>query len=174
MPKKINYGAMFVTHDRNGNYVATVPTVWSQNQKKSGYFAASMHKNPKLFAQVWVGNFLRAYYGEVRADYIQSIPQFVKRMRFGCGVGIYEGEHVSRGVRRPKITLYWSELVKKPDGLFTTRRRQTNYIYREDNRIEQHHKASLKAAKIRAQTTYSILSDDVFNFEYDLEFIKDS
>lgn len=165
MPKKINYGEMFVTPDtkRQGSFNVKIPTVWDEQEELTKYFGVRHYKQPKLAAQRFVENFLKDYYGEIRSDYILSIPQFVQRMRFGCQVNIMDTLASSRGRKYPKLAITWSEYNGR-----TKTRRQKTMLYNSENRIEKHHQASLFAAKKRAELTKSTLDSSALNFEYDL------
>lgn len=165
VPKKINYGEMFVTPDtkRQGAFNVNIPTVWDEQEKHTKYFGIRHYKYPKLSAQSFVKSFLTDYYGEVRGEYILSIPQFVERMRFGCQVNIMDTFTSSRGRKYPKLAITWSEYNGR-----TMIRRQKSMLYNSGNRMERHHQASLFAAKKRAELTKSNLDNSALNFEYDL------
>ncbi|MBB1466440.1 hypothetical protein H5300_24840 [Vibrio sp. SG41-7] len=165
MPKKINYGEMFVTPDakRQGSFNAKIPTVWDEQEELTKYFGVRHYKSPKFAAQCFVNSFLSEYYGEVRAEFILSIPQFVQRMRFGCQVNIMDTFSSSRGRKYPKFAITWSEFNGR-----TKIRRQKTMLYNSENRVERHHQASLFAAKKRADLTKSNLDSSALNFEYDL------
>ncbi|EOV8094092.1 hypothetical protein ACOKWN_003864 [Vibrio parahaemolyticus] len=179
MPKKINYGQMFVfPHLKKGRnttlYVAKIPTVWSEKPFNTLCFSSRHYRNPKLMAQRYTEKFLKAYYGAARAEYIISIPQFIRYFQFGCRVHVYETHATSRGKRYPKIVMAWTEIVSEYNCKPTAVRRQSGLNYSPENRIEKHHQMSLKVARKRAELAMSYLSEEVFNFEYDLDFIKDS
>ncbi|MEZ8733946.1 hypothetical protein, partial [Vibrio sp. 10N.239.312.D08] len=84
-------------------------------------FGIRHYKNPKFAAQRFVNSFLMEYYGESRADFILSIPQFVQRMRFGCQVNIMDTLTSSRGQTYPKFAITWSEF----NGRTKTRKQKT-------------------------------------------------
>lgn len=165
VPRRINYGEMFVTPDtkRKGSFNVKIPTVWDEQEEFTKYFGVRHYKYPKLSAQSFVRRFLNEYYGEVRSEYILSIPQFVQRMRFGCQVSIIETSTSSRGRKYPKIAIAWTEYEGR-----TKKRRQKTLLYSKENRVERHHQASLFAAKKRAELTKSNLDSSALNFEYDL------
>ncbi|ENI4487405.1 hypothetical protein ABXZ88_003277 [Vibrio fluvialis] len=165
MPKKINYGEMFVTPDtkRQGAFNVKIPTIWDEQQEFKKYFGTQRYKFPKLSAQLFVERFLTNYYGKVRGEYILSIPQFVQRMRFGCQVNVMDTLASSRGRKYPKIAITWSEYNGR-----TKIRRQKSMLYNSKNRVERFHQASLFAAKKRAELTKSNLDSSALNFEYDL------
>lgn len=156
---------MFVCPDskRAGAYLANIPLAWDTPNILSQYFGSRHYRFPKLAAIKFVNKFVRHYYGEARGDYILSIPQFVKRMKFGCQVNVLETTGVARGRRYPKIAITWSEYHGS-----RKKRKQMMMVYNESNRIEKLHQASLKAAQKRAEVTLSLLDSSALNFEYDL------
>lgn len=165
MPKKINYGEMFVTPDtkRQGSFNVKIPTIWDEPEEFRKYFGIRHYKCPKFAAQRFANRFLKEYYGEVRAEYILNIPQFVQRMKFGCQFNIMETLGSSRGRKYPKLAITWSEYNGR-----TNIRKQKTMLYNSENRVEKHHQASLIAAKKRAELTKSNLDSSALNFEYDL------
>jgi len=165
LPKNINYGAMFVTPDtkRVGAFNVKIPTLWDELEEVKMYFGTRHYRFPKLSAQTFVQRFLDEYYGEVRSDYILSIPQFVRRMRFGCQVNIMDTTTVSRGRKYTKLAITWTEYIGRESI-----RRQKTMLYHAENKVERHHEASLFAAKKRAEITFSNLDNSALNFEYDL------
>lgn len=167
MPKKVHHGAMFVfpNVERKGSFVAKIPTVWDEDQVITKYFGTANYDYPKLAALRFVDKYLNYYYGKDRAEYISSIPQFVKRMKFGCQVGITETQTSRRGVKYPCVIVGWSEY----EGA-KRRRKQKVFLYNAENRIPKLHEASLFAAKKRSEQTMSNLDNSALNFEYDLNF----
>lgn len=165
MPKKINYGAMFVVPDskRKGSFNVKISTVWDEQKEIRMYFGSRHYKYPKLAAQSFAMKFLKAYYGDERSDHIISTPQFVRRMRFGCQVNIMDTFTSIRGRKYHKLAITWSEFNGR-----TTTRRQKTLLYNPENRVEKHHQASLFAASKRAELTKSNLDCSALKFEYDL------
>ena len=168
---KINYNSMFVIPDskRIGSYMAVLPTVWSEKRIYNKYFGKQHYRYPKLAAERYVVAFLQDYYGEVRATYIRAIPHFVEKMKFGAQVNIHKGLHTSRGRKYKKIVVSWTEYI--PTGKmhrYKSKRRQTNWLYNDDNQVEREHKATLFAAEKRAELTFSVLHPSALSFEYDL------
>ena len=173
MPKKINYGSMFVTPDtkRKGSFVVAIPTVWTERKSLKSYFGASDYRNPKLQAAAFVNRYLREYYGSKRAEYILSIPQFVHRMKFGCCVSYREGIKRGRGVEYPCFDISFTEYVLT-DGnhrLISKRRRKTR-LFSPQTKVEVEHLVTLEVAKIRAKVAFSELHESALNFEFDLKF----
>lgn len=156
---------VFPNLTRKGSFIAKIPTVWDECLFTIKYFGSKKYDDPKLAALNFVETFLNDYYGKVRAKSISSMPQFVRRMKFGCQVGITDTRVIRRGEKYPCIIVGWSEY----DGNKRCRK-QKIFLYNSENRLERFHKASLFAAKKRAEQTKSILHRSALNFEYDLNY----
>ncbi|EPN0316260.1 hypothetical protein ACTTZI_004162 [Vibrio vulnificus] len=149
MGKNIHHGEMFVSQCREGGYQALIPTVWDKPPIHKARFSKGKYRNPKLMARMYADKYLKYYYGEKRADYIASIPQFVKKMQFGCGVNIKLTTKIQRKIVRTVIDISWSEYNNRETYRMT--RRRTTINYSEETRIEAQHRASLLAAKKKSR-----------------------
>ncbi len=169
MPKVIHYGNMFVFPDHSsGSYCFSFTHVWA-NKVMTKYFSAKTYKHPKLSAEIFASRLITSLYGKKRADYISSIPQWIKKMKFGCQVGAHEAKAVSRGVEYDAFRIYWTDYWFDSSGKYHSRRRTTKRLYNQQNKKEVEHKVSLFLAQKRAETTFSQLHSSALNFEYDLD-----
>lgn len=178
MPKTIHYGNMFVMEDqrKNGSFIATCPDVWG-GKPITKHFGHTDHTNPKLRAEAFVTGLLEEMYGVKRAAFIQSTPQWVKKMKFGCGVNL-STTTISRknkidGVRTyPAVRLTYRKHILSGHKMAT---KQVNrvFIFNDGNRLEKEHEANIEAAKARAELTLSEIDEGVFDLEFDLDFIRD-
>lgn len=179
MPKLINYGNMFVIEDprKNGSFIAACPDIWGE-RPITKHFGHSDYTNPKLRAEAFVTKLLKEMYGSKRAAFIQSTPQWVKKMKFGCGVNIstttISRKNKIEGIRTyPAVRLTYRKHILNGHKM-TTKQVNRVFIFNNENRIEKEHEASIEAAKARAEVALSNLDERVFNLEFDLDFIRDS
>lgn len=170
MPEKLNYGEMYVfpCSKREGSFIAQIPTIWSSNPILKKYFGAVEHKYPKLKARAFVSEFLRQYYGKERAAYIESIPQYVRKMHFGNQVSYRVTKKVSRGVRYPCFDISFNRVVITDSLGVVSKRVRYSRLFNSTNKKEVEHSVTLQVAKIRAEVCFSELHHSALEFEYDL------
>lgn len=170
MPKIIHYGNMHVHSEHHDNtYCFSFTHVWA-NEVITKCFSTKNYKYPKLSAEIFASRFIASCYGKKRADYISSIPQWIKKMRFGCQVGVHEAKAKSRGVEYDAFRIYWTDYWFDSNGNYQSRRRTTKRLYNEQNKKDVAHHVSLFIAQKRADTTFSQLHASALNFEYDLDY----
>lgn len=126
-------------------------------------------RNPKLSARIYADKFLSNYYGHVRAQWIASVPQFIHKMKYGCGVSYRDAARTSKGKLYPIFDISYTEHVSSDGGAQAKRRRVTR-AYNDENKKQVEHEVTLLVAKIQAKNTFSLLHESALNFEYDLEW----
>lgn len=160
---------MYVTPiNGNGSYLVSIPKIWDRVKVHQKTFSSSSYNAPKLAAQSYVTRELKDYYGEERADFIVSIPQFVHTMKLGCGVSYRDTFKVSRGVRYPCFDISYTEYVSNHLGQLEPKRKRRSFSYMAENKSYIEHKVSLEVARIRASKAHSKLHESALRFEYDL------
>ncbi|EIY4766810.1 hypothetical protein MM188_003192 [Vibrio cholerae] len=152
---------------RPGSYEASIPNVFT-GEKEEIYFGVSTRAHPKLVGELAVSKRLSQLYGNERADWIVCIPNFINRMKFGCGVSVIRSRTSSRGKVYPQCRVIWTEYNQK-----TGRSPRCSKSYSltgcpvKDREIE--HRAGLFAAQKRAELSLSKLDAGVLTLEFDLE-----
>lgn len=169
---KINYGQMFVIPDpkRDGAYLANIPIVENNFEviTKVVYFGKTIYRYPKLMASLYVDKVLTSLYGEVRATYIRTIPQFIHRMKFGNQVSLVYTTATSRQVKYDVIRVCWSEF-ELVGRRYERKRKNKSWNYNATNKREVEHIANLFAAHKRAELTMSKLDIGVLTLKFDLD-----
>lgn len=130
------------------------------------YFGALEHDNPKQAAEEYAFQQLAELYGAMRAMLICLIPQFVNKMRFGCGVSIIRTRTTNKDGSYPVLQVGWTEFENGE----THRKKKTRNItdLNDDEEYEVAHQLNLFAARKRAEIIHSVLDEGVLSLEFDL------
>ncbi|USD98899.1 hypothetical protein CTT30_22720 (plasmid) [Vibrio coralliilyticus] len=173
MPRKFNRGSLFVWPDskRDGAFIVNIPAIWNDEDDFSGYFGARKWKHPKLVAQKAARHFVERYYGKERTDLILSIPRYLDRLTFGCGVSARKTVVRVRGRPYHRILIEWPE-YDFSSGEWRPKKRSKSINFTSSNLAETEHRASLIAAEKRALVALSELDKGVFDLEFDLSAIQ--
>lgn len=151
---------------RKGSFNAKVINKFD-NKVENRYFGVRKYSYPKLAAERWVDERLCEIYGKSRAEFISTIPHYVTRFKWGCGVSV-EYENKKKGRRKAdSVYISWREYDSKINKTVHNKIRFALTDSTKENRQIEHY-VHMIAVKKRSELTLSNVHESAFNFEYDL------